>query len=461
MAKLFRKSLLPLGTHHAPQRVVTVTPDKVRHYVDSFNRIKSAGNKIPIPWGHQLKAVPYGDSEAMKFAKARWNAGHIERLEVDPLTGGLVMFGTVPPGWEVEPGSGDLINPTDGCRIGEVSVGIGNWRDGSGTVHKDVVVHAALCTLPVIANQSGFSATLDTAWYANATLEADGVEFLYTLTTEKRVMADKKDAPDLDLDAGGDLPELPEALKGPPPEAVANPLPTVAPDHQASADILALSSALGLPLPPDTTPQNLLERLKVAMSTIASMGWKLQAPGAAQPQQPETKLNTGTEGSQPESTSPTAAYMSTDQSEIIQLSTQASEIVEARGQEVRELYVKRWDDLVARGLPEEVALRQKKYLEQARPAIDPVTKRVSLPEARERLVLAQDASMGRQSTSAILTGKAAMGQYPSVVVATMSTDAATVEKFSTARSAQLEPADQKNLLEFMAMEAGLTVKPKA
>ena len=50
---------------------------------------------------------------------------------------------------KLEKDTNDLINPRDGTRVREVSAGIGNWRDGKGVVHKDVIRHVALCTLPV------------------------------------------------------------------------------------------------------------------------------------------------------------------------------------------------------------------------------------------------------------------------------------------------------------------------
>lgn len=451
MSKFARMPLVPIGTHHAPQRVLEVNSSRVNHWIDSFNRIKAKGNNIPVPWGHQLKAVPAGDTEARKYTQARWNASFVERLEKNPVTGGLDVIFEPPPGWEVDNASGDLVNRTDGCRVREMSAGIGNWRDGSGEVHKDIIVHAALCTLPVVAGQKGFT-TLSTEWNANLTMATDGVEYLYTLGAGTMKDDGKKD--DL-LDLESDLPPIPAAEPAP-LAPVPAPLPTVAPDAQSAADVMALAAGVGIPLPPDTTGQNLLERLKSALHTVMAMGWKLQAPNAGQTEQ-ETKIDTSTTGAQPESMAPSTAFMSTDTSEIVTLSAEAAEYVEAFAQERREQYAKGWDDLEASGaLPKEIARQQKAHLSLVRPTVDPVTKRVSLTEGRDRLILARQASGGRTATLQALTTRVTTTPKPEdkiVTLATTNTAGAVPETVVTDKE-QLTDAQRKEYMSFLISESG-------
>jgi hypothetical protein len=455
MTKLFRLPLVPLGTHHAPQGPVKVTPERVDHWIKSFNRIKSAKNNIPIPWGHQLHAVPAGDADGTRLARAKYNAGFVERLEKN-ADGGLDVVGTVPPGWDVEEESGDLINPTDGCRLREMSAGIGNWKDGTGEVHRDIIVHAALCTLPVVAGQSGFTSTLSTEPNIfTATLDTDSVEYLYMLGTSEKAMkkddAAPKDAGLDDLDMGaatGDLPPLPA------PAAPAAPsLPIATPDSQLANDLIGLFAAVDAGLPQDTTPQNLLQNVKVTLTVLQSKGYKFCLPGADKPMAAESKIDTSTEGAQPEGMGPSMAYMSTEPDQTMTLSTGEAAYVEAWAQEKKEAYAKVWDKLQVAGLPEDVALQEKAHLGKCKVAIDPLTKRVSLPDAKSRIHLASNASGNRVEMQKALTA-------PKVTVAaTLSTELeAAVPENVTSTGPKF---DAKTHLADLARASGLALKPAA
>ncbi len=457
MPKLFRMPLVPLGVHHAPQTVVRVSPERAKHWIDSFNAIKAEGNNIPVPWGHQLAAVPHGDADARRFAMARWNASFVERLEHNPQTGGVEFVAEVPPGWEVEHGTGNLINRKDGTRVREASAGIGNWRDGADKVWRDVIIHAALCTLPVIRGQSGATVTLstDSAFYT-ATLDTDGVEYLYTLGSETMKKPSDDDMDDLpgskgldDLDLDDDLPPLSPEISAPP---AATPVPAMSPDAQCITDCMSFASAINLPLPADTTPQNFCERLKVALSTVAAMGWKLQAPQNPMQQQ-GSQIQTSTDGAQPEQAGP-QTYMSTE-GETVTLSAGESLIVDAWAQSQREVLGRKYGELEKAGqISPAVANRERNRLPKFKPTVDPVSRRVSLPEARERLAEVQELATGRASTQRALTGKT---EPESLATATLSTADTIVEANPARRSNETTKATQNELLVYMAKEAGLTL----
>lgn len=470
MPNLFRLPIVSLGTHHAPQGPVDVTPNRIQHWVNSHKKIASKGYKIPQPWGHQLKAIPVNldrdaAKDAYKFAVSRYNGGFVDRLEKDDQTGGLVVVGEVPPGYEVEKDesgkeTGRLINPTDHTVVREMSVGIGNWKDGTGEVFRDVILHAAFCTLPVDAKAAGFSATLATdseAMFA-ATLATDGVEYLYTLGTGDKLMKDDDKPKNKPQDDGDDIPgasdiEIPELPAVPPP--VENPpvipnVPMAHPDAQMAADFMGLFASLGGTLPPETTPQNLLQTMKVAMTMLVSMGYKLCPPNQTSPANQEAKIDTSMTGAQMESANPMTSYMSTEiDGPVVTLSTDAAAVVDAWAADQKKSYAKAFGSL---GLTEEVARQQLAYLERAKPAVDPQTKRVSFPEVKERLDLARSIAGSRQATQVRLMAPAT-GQH---VAATLATEA-TPEPAPVVGKQQ-QPDDFKEYMSFLIEQSGLQRK---
>lgn len=464
--KLFRMPLVCLGTHQAPQQEVGVSTDRARHWIESHRRITAEGNRVPMPWGHQLKAIPHNDADARRFAMARWNAGNVIDLEYNPETKWVDAIATVPPGYEVETDAsgkptGRLVNPTDHTTIQEMSAGIGNWRDGKGKVWRDIIVHAALCTLPVIAGQSGVTAALATDWDAydpdviyTATMDTDGVEYLYTLSSRSAIMpgkdddmtgkGDKEPIPDLDLDDLAPIPDMPAPT----------PVPSAGTDQQCATDIMNYASAVGIPIPQDTTPQNLLERIRSTLATLAAIGWKMQGP-QANGGQPESKVDASMDGAQPEMAGPGTTFMSTEPDKTITLSAEAIPYVEAVAQERREAYGRRWQELENKGhIRPEIGRRERDYLPRFKPAIDPITCRVSLPEAKERLDLVMNAIGGRVATVRELTTPAAHST-PTAEPVTLST--AEPETNPARRNTEGDATKRRDLLEYMAKEANLSL----
>jgi hypothetical protein len=113
------------------------------------------GCRIPCPWGHQLKARPRDGPDDENYARSRLIAGDGTDLSLAP-DGALQATIDLP---ELTPdGEGNLVNPADGTAISEVSAAVGDWTDGKGITHRDIVNHIALTALPVWAGQDGFRA---------------------------------------------------------------------------------------------------------------------------------------------------------------------------------------------------------------------------------------------------------------------------------------------------------------
>lgn len=155
MAKAWLKINRTLGTHRSPDGRVDITPARVDHWISQFKRMKSQQLEIPLPWGHQPQADPYSPSNNSEdeFFRSRYNAGHVEDLR--KASDGALEFLVNAPGLSVK--DGYLVDPKVGTAIKEVSPAICDWPDGAGNVWKDSIRHVALCTLPVVHGQSGFT----------------------------------------------------------------------------------------------------------------------------------------------------------------------------------------------------------------------------------------------------------------------------------------------------------------
>jgi hypothetical protein len=250
-----RKTVVPVGNHVHAGGVIRVTPERVRHWADSFNRMSAAGVRVPVPWGHQRAALPApaDDADAQAYLASRFNASYIKNLSADPATGALVMECEPPPGFVVDEASGDFINPKDGTRIGEVSACIGDWTDGTGRVWKDIVAHVALTPLPVVAGQDGFSQLSTGGRLANA------VRLATSTSTAEASMADEN----VETPVEGEGTETP-----PVEETPVGVTETISAKEQEIQEVKALLAELGVPLPESTDSKTFIEHLKVALTVL-------------------------------------------------------------------------------------------------------------------------------------------------------------------------------------------------
>ena len=163
MAQKFRKLVLPPGTHHHRKGVAEITRARIQRWVDIFRAMKEKGIRVPMPWGHQPKANPIEEDRLAEseFHKSRYNATYVDDLEVGP-NGEMIAVAEPPPGYEIDPESGDLVNPRDGTRIGEVSLAARDWKSGDGTLWQDAIRHIAFTPLPVSHGTRGFEVALST-----------------------------------------------------------------------------------------------------------------------------------------------------------------------------------------------------------------------------------------------------------------------------------------------------------
>lgn len=343
------KPLITVGTHHAPAkdpktgqltlRQEEVTPERLSGFLSKFKALRQQGVHFPVPWGHKITALPeeFPDEEQWRQAverrnaeEARFNAGYIEdmRLKDDVLEFGMLT----PPGFEIDEATNDLINPIDGTRIREVSAAIGNWTDGRGVQHRDIIAHAALCTMPVVAGMSGFTAENGLTSTLSATSTIEFTALLSTKTGTPMPKPDDKepkepkasivepaeeeiDVEPTPIEPAAIVPEVPP----PPPAPVIPEVPKE--DHTKKA--VEILRTLGFALPPDTTADNFAERVFVVGMAAQAMGMRFCDEEEETPAIPTTdKPASRTVGMEDEpKPMPPPVNLSTGQPQVTYLST--------------------------------------------------------------------------------------------------------------------------------------------
>lgn len=251
---VFEKVLLRDGIYSAPQGQFEATPARLRHFVRQFQEMRRQGIRIPVAWGHQPQAVPGdADDRAQKqFYLSHFNAGYLDDLDYDEQTGRLKGKPNV-PGAECDENGNIVAECTlpDGRRVksacGEVSIAVKDWKDGTGKVWKDSIVHVAITPLPVVAGQDGFRAlSTDSAEFAGWTLSLAQLlpNAELSADNEGKPMAEEK-TENTEGGEGGGSSDFDRAMKG--------------------------LQELGVHLPPDTTPENFMHHLCVALHVLENV----------------------------------------------------------------------------------------------------------------------------------------------------------------------------------------------
>ena len=127
----YRKELIKVGKYVKDSVGLSfeVTREILNHWVDTFDRWVSNGNKVPVPLGHAAADSP------------EKNQGWLRSLSV----AGDSLFGVM-----------ELIDP-DLALTTDVSIYVpAEFTDGHGAKYIQPIAHVALCTNPVIPGLKGF-----------------------------------------------------------------------------------------------------------------------------------------------------------------------------------------------------------------------------------------------------------------------------------------------------------------
>jgi hypothetical protein len=435
---LYKKKLAEPGIFMSAQGEVVITPERIDHWEKSLNNLRKEGFNFPVPWGHKLQAVPdENDPFASEEQLARWNSGNIDRLEKDK-DGSLWMIAHTPPGYKVDQDSQRLVNEKDGTVVTDVSPGIGNWVDGQGRVHKDIILHAALCTHPVQHNQTGFmnavagslpegTRLLSTAGKVEITCLLQTKGLAMDLEDEKKSKKpvgkedkehEEPDADNMGGESDGDadneveaevevdemdptadpkLPKMPDGSDAPEPKMPEKEESEIVPTAKLDEYVGQLKdemAKLGQPLMDDTDRNNVVERVLMALKHAANNGASLSGSkvGGDDGKMPDLSVSGVAE------TSGMGAmgggqysFLSTKTGRVLQLESSAYGFAAKAADAEKATIAAEWDKLAEVGpaAMQAIAHQEKQLLNRQHMSINPDTCNVILKTGRERLANAK------------------------------------------------------------------------
>lgn len=146
--------ILTDGKGRSLKRTVYVGRKRIATWVDNFKRMNSLGLKIPAPWRHDPKAEPIrlqGDNQDIDAYR---NAGFWEKMWQDEQTGELFGEVNIP---RDEDASRLKPDPeTKRSSVEDCSLLAKEWEDGDGNKFDDTVTHVALVTHPVAKDDTTY-----------------------------------------------------------------------------------------------------------------------------------------------------------------------------------------------------------------------------------------------------------------------------------------------------------------
>lgn len=297
----FRKTVLKVGRYsvndlNGGRKEEVFLPERLKKIADSYAQMKEAGINVPAPWWHNSnEAVP--SKELLKDSKN--NAGWWNDLFLDE-NGDLVGEVEVP----LEEDAKKI-----GTTVKEVSPLIRKkFIDGNGRIWDDVVTHVAFVTHPVQAGQDDFKPV--------KTEDEVAIAMSCYLGLDTPPKTESKDSSKTPGNQGSQ-----EYSSDNPTAGVYN-----------IKEALQCLRGVGVDLPDDTTPENLIERILVACRAI-------QGKDAQEGDEDNPERNGVTEQPQPIAMS---VQMSTDDKQISAYRTLAQKSVQQN-------YVTRIRNLVAEG----------------------------------------------------------------------------------------------------------------
>ncbi len=229
-----------------------LTADKLRKVADTGSRMLEAGLKIYAPWKHDF-ANPQGPLGPKRLPGSDENAGFWNKLWYDEKEEAL--YGEI-----------DVPREEDASKIGtvvqEVSPIIKTFTDGLGRTWEDAPYHIALVTHPILPGQENFKPVEPAIEMAASIEENDG--FAFSMSDVKELLLTSAPVSDENVNHQEGIAM---ATAEPTKEEPTAEEPNVATGAGISSAIKALAK-LKISLPEDTTPENFIERLVIAINAI-------------------------------------------------------------------------------------------------------------------------------------------------------------------------------------------------
>jgi hypothetical protein len=238
---VFRKQVLRAATYQSPEGLIEVTPERLKHWSDSFKRVRSAGYDVPIHWNHASLDDTANLSPIKRNASpdASKTVGHLEDFQLSPQGDSAILTMSVKKPSAVEAAESNVIHVSP--------VLWDEWTDGRGQTHKDLIGSVDLVDYPVDYSQGPF-------------------EKVQTMSTRKpkitRFSTIAEEPMDDEEYQGNDGDETQE---------VETPVPAdLTPSNSLLTSVLTGLESMKIVLPADTTTDNFLDRLNVALMTVSA-----------------------------------------------------------------------------------------------------------------------------------------------------------------------------------------------
>ena len=241
----FKKALLKCGTYHSPDGKIEVTPERLKHFADTFAKMSAADLGIPVGYDHSddpAKTVPLSLAALKGPAprSAKDSVGWLDQINLSPDGQSLEFTLEIPDEAAAKKAETNVV---------EVSPIIyPAWKDGQGREWRDCITHVDLVNHPVDAGQTPFTPVPAPASIACGLRMSlvGGASKMYRLADGDSEKRDPQnvDSPLPKVDDNPDLPGPPKSDEGKKLEA-----------------ILAYLEQVGVVLPSDTDATNFMERL--------------------------------------------------------------------------------------------------------------------------------------------------------------------------------------------------------
>lgn len=236
------KTILRTDKYHSPDRVLEVTPDRLKRWADTFQKMTANGNVIPSGWDHSSKA-----EELLPITMASWKN---RKRSAKDTAGRLVEFKLSEDG-----NSADItVEYDDALAKDKASKNIvyvspvisDSWKDGGGNEYQDCITHVDLVNHPVDRSQTPFVPVEGTI--------ACAIRMGLSEPAFARLAEEDEPPAEDDSDEGGED-ELPEKT----------PL-----DQNKLKEVVEALKSLDIVLADDTTSENFLNYLHTALLTAAA-----------------------------------------------------------------------------------------------------------------------------------------------------------------------------------------------
>jgi hypothetical protein len=278
MSGVFTKSILKVGTYHSPDGVVNVTPERLKHWERETRRLQSVGYAIPSHFDHAseldlLEPIAMDVLQRGQNRSAAATVGKLESFKVlpDGKSAEITLHTLTPKASEVVGNNTVYVSP----------VIFPEWKDGAGNTYRDVITSFDLVDHPVDYSQTSFVPAVRMGLNKRpfllgglrmSTTANRPAKRRDTLARRARFQAAvrmglddmEKDDDVLPADPSGE--DTDSAADDASPTDTLGVEPTQAPDILDS--VLNLLAEYGVVLPDDTTDENIISHLRVALTAL-------------------------------------------------------------------------------------------------------------------------------------------------------------------------------------------------